>query len=220
MSIINLIYNSPNWWGWWWWQPWANLLAYYPFDNDINDHKWDLWYSWTMYDCAVRGSLITGYATWKVNNCIDRSNTGDGSLNTWINLTNKFSLMMWINLTENNGWNIFTTTKTSDGGYGFSFQFNNFIPWIKVYGNHYFADSSITTGTWHHYALTQDGSLAIFYVDWVWKMFTVDSNAWPNTLQILWGFDGWCKHMLDDVFVFWDRFLSQNDIVEYLSQFN
>lgn len=203
-----------------WWQPWANLLAYYPFDGDINDHKWDLWYSWTTYNCAVRWTLSTGYTTGKVDNCIYRSNTGNGSLNTWITLTNKFSLMMWIYLIENNGRNLFTTTKTSDSWYGFSFQFNNLQPWIKVAGDHYFANTSITTGTWHHYVLTQDGTTAVFYVDWVWKTFTVNGTAWPNTLQILWIFDGWCKHRLDDVFVFGNRVLTQQEITDYLSQFN
>lgn len=39
-----------------WWQPWANTLAYYPFDTDILDHSsnsraltWDTWTKWTIW---------------------------------------------------------------------------------------------------------------------------------------------------------------------------
>lgn len=206
-----------------WWQPWANLVAYYSFENDWNDHKWDFWYTWTMYDCTQRNTFTYSYDTWKVWNCLNRTNSWNASLNTWISLSNKYTIMFWYNSSATNTWVFCGTTKTSDGGYGMSFQFNWnwdytwFTPWVKVYNSHYYADNAVLANTWHHYAVTQDGANLIFYVDWVWKSFTVDWKAWPNTLQLLWIFDTGSIWMMDEVYVFDNRILTSEEINSYLS---
>ena len=30
-----------------WWQPWANTIAYYKFDSDLNDSSWKVYYNQT-----------------------------------------------------------------------------------------------------------------------------------------------------------------------------
>ena len=68
MPILNMIYWA-TWWGGWWWQPWANTIAYYQFDNNLNDssgnsHNFSM-ATWTpTYWTASWGAKYIHFTQW------------------------------------------------------------------------------------------------------------------------------------------------------------
>lgn len=199
------------------WLPWANTIAYYPLNSDFNDHKSDLWIAWTTYNATMRNSFSYNFITEGIWNCIQRTNSWNASMETWIMLWTIFTVMFYLNMTTDNWRNVYWWNKSSDSWYWFSLQFDHTKPWIKVYQSHYYADNNITTNARHHIALTQSWTTAILYVDWVWKTFTVDWNSWPVNFRFLWIFNAWTACKMDELYVF-NSVLTAQEISGYYNQ--
>lgn len=87
MTIINLVYEVPTWW-----KPWANTLAYYKFENNLNDSSWNshtLTNSWTIsYD--NNSVVLASDAYLYCNNFSDTFNH-DRTISVWIYITSRAS---------------------------------------------------------------------------------------------------------------------------------
>ena len=85
MTIIQMSRYWAAGWGGWWPIPLNWLIAYYPFDSDMNDHKADLGATWTTYNCTA-WSWNYSYIAWKVSDCIDQDSEWSWmAIDTWIN---------------------------------------------------------------------------------------------------------------------------------------
>jgi len=90
MAIFNTVYGWTWWWGGWGWQPWANCVAYYPFDTDTNDAEWTTTFT-------VTRSWIALAQIWDINALY---NNGSGTSNidltfTRANVTSIFVRAKW-----------------------------------------------------------------------------------------------------------------------------
>lgn len=203
---------------WGWHIPTTWLIAYYPFDSDMNDHKSDLWVSWTTYNCTPGSSGNYSYVTWKVDDCIYQSATWSYMwVDSGIMLWNVFSISAWINFTTNNGWNICWWNQWTDGGVGIQWQFDGLNIATQINNTYYDTWEDFTIWTWWHYVVTQDGSEFKQYVNGVLKATdTVNSNAWAVTLKLLWRwFDSYGSPVkMDDVLVY-NRVLTAQEVSDY-----
>lgn len=194
--------------------PTSWLIAYYPMNSDRNDHKADLWVTGTTYNCNMLNTFSNSFVSWKVWNCLYKESTG-WVLNTWIAPSNVFSIMFWLVMSWDNWWSVYWWTKTTDNGNGRTFQFDHYRPCVKVKASLYYADNNIEANKWYHIAFTQNSSSASFYVNWVWKNFTVDSNAWVANIQIAWSYNNaWPTCKIDEVCIY-NRALTDQEVLDY-----
>ena len=85
MTIFNSVFKS-----FYKWKPWANTLAYYTFNNTLNDSSWNnrnLTWTW---------SFVGGWP-WKVYQ-VTSAYADDNVFN--INWTNPFTLNIWVKFTQ------------------------------------------------------------------------------------------------------------------------
>lgn len=197
--------------------PTSWLLAYYPMDEDWNDHKSELGVTGTTYNCSMRNTFTYEYTTWKVWDCLHRTNTWNASLDTWITLGSEYTIMMWIKQPISNEWKLHWSTKTYDSwawetsqrGYSWWQQIG-----VKSWTYHFSYSQIYTTEEWVHRCVTKNGSTIKLYVNWVWETFTWNPASWPNTLQLMWIFDGWIIFYADEVCIY-NRVLTDQEISDY-----
>lgn len=193
------------------------LIAYYPFDSDMNDHKADLWVSWTTYNCTAWGGYYS-YVTWKVDSCIYQSRGGGSgrAVNTGINVWNVFSLSVWFKLVSTSWWQVIGGNQARDEGVWFRRQFDNWglSTWIKAVL--YSTWITLSADTWYQYTITQNETELKQYVNGDLRATdTIDSTAWATTLRLLWRWDWyWTPCYMDDVLVY-NRILTDIEISNY-----
>lgn len=204
-----------QWWGWP--RPINWLIAYYPFDSDMNDHKADLWGTWTTYNCTQTSGTYS-YWTWKVNNCLSQTVSGNSkAINTGISVGNVFSISVWFQIIGGVSWRTaIWWNQSTDEGYGFRRQFNNGNIWTWIRATIYTFWETITWNTWYQYTITQDWTELKQYLNWVLKHTdTVDDTAWQTTLKLCWRWDWyWTPVKFDDVLVY-NRILTAEEISTY-----
>lgn len=143
-----------------WWQPWANTIAYYPFDTDFND------VSWNNRNLTNTGGIITTLS-WVTCAYYDGSSY---STYSWYSLTNTARTMsMRINALTLNDKVVLDIKK---------YNWNSYLWALAVYlwGSHIYAadlqwTELITTSTQsintrYYVTITQELSTVKLYVNW------------------------------------------------------
>ena len=170
MSIINLIYNSPNWGGGWWRQPWANTLAYYQFDNNLNDS------SWNNRNFTVKTWTVTYSTTsWGAKYAYFNNSTWTNYYEMSLNYTAPMTVSFFFNPQADYG------TWTSTVHTIFEIWYNQgYCRWFNTLGISWDGISSVPfyamqTNQWYLVTYTRNGSS--------WKMYingTLNGSWTPN----------------------------------------
>lgn len=168
MPIINLIYNAPQGW-----KPWANTIAYYKFDWNLNDSSGNnrnlsmsTW-TFTYWTESWGGKYVY----------MDRnswSNYWEDSINY-----NNTTLAFWRKGTSSSPTSWATAFieiwSASDQSY------------IRCQQNIQFAyrpNLTYSAGTsWHHYVLVSQTSTCDLYVDWVKVNSWTAARTWTKTTR-------------------------------------
>lgn len=162
----------------WGWQPWANTLAYFPFNWDANDYSWNghhLSNVWTVsYTTQLANGHYVATRTWWI--------TTQSAFYTTFSYTNVPITMIWRCRTSWNGTDWFLWTNKwmlwySDGN-------NNWNVIKTAHNNWYYSyvasnpQSSCTADSWSYYA---DGNwhLIIWVFDTTWVSLYVDNMTTP-----------------------------------------
>lgn len=166
-----------------WWQPWANTIAYYPFNWDANDHKW----SWTLYNLSTTWVTYTNQLsnwnyvatfawTWQTNSAKAICST----FNIW-NIPQTFSI--WCKTSGNNAgsywlnkW-ILIRSMTTSNSWVWNFLWTAYLSWW------YWAEVNInwqirTAASWNAYADNARHNIVWVY-SWTTVSIYVDGNSTP-----------------------------------------
>lgn len=165
-------------WGQWWWKPWANTVAYYKFDWNLNDDSgnWNNAYMWRWTE---------SYTQWVLNECfnVDDSNACVSPLNLWDIFNQEFTLSFFFKTNNTDwlsrimwwqGWNNSLSLDIQTEFYAdFSwFQLYHYRNWWAV---RIAFPMATTAWKWNHIVLTWDWVNQIkCYIDWV------QTDAYPD----------------------------------------
>lgn len=148
----------------WGWTPWANTIAYYPFNSDLldysgNNNNWTYW-AWTFANNMVtttsslwRNALITSSQDFTLSAYADFSKTTATAGYAYIAIFGNSdwpTAWFWINRTSN--------------------EFAGF----KTFSWHTF--TQVLSSSIHHLVLTRSGSIWKAYADWV--LIGTQTDSW------------------------------------------
>jgi hypothetical protein len=178
--------------GWWGWKPWANTVAYYPLNWDIND------YSWNNRNLTVdTGSMSYGNLTdgqyWIFNGNTVLSTSDIVPLNSG-------TILMWAFFGSVSDWNLLSnckgTASRNYANYG-AIDWNNkiFFPYTEGSwwsGNRLEVSQTwiVPTNAWILHAVTNDGTTLSYYKNGSYitgKTSTMFLNMTDATLWCIWG---------------------------------
>lgn len=173
MPIINLVYEAPQW------EPWANTVAYYQFNWDINDHSGH-WYnltywptSYTTLSSWIKAAQFQWQYRWNWPNSLC------SAIFTWWNLT----ISMWVN-PQNLYYRVFYFEWSDNYRVGEIIIYSTYIEfWIwnglphwsggTVYQLDYTTSNS--TNTWYNIVLTYTSNTN------TWQCYKNWSSLWTKT---------------------------------------
>jgi hypothetical protein len=200
------------------WTPWANTIAYWKFENNLNDS------SGNGNNLTAMSSSYS-YATWVSGDCCSTT----WWFWAWTQLTDSifawnFTLMFFIKLSNVPSiirmmWCTWDYTNIQYESWLWGLQwFNHVSSWrTSWYWNP-------TANTWQHIAITWDGTSYTAYLDWAtmtktqqgtvsqwWDDFYLFSNNSSVSVQ-------WIEGCLDEVIIE-DKIWTQQKIQDYLANF-
>ena len=116
--------------------------------------------------------------------------------NDWNYGTGDFTIELWAYFPSVNTSSRYTLVNQREGGSTFSsFSLNNLSNqgldfWIITSGatiidGGHVADSSASSGSWHHIALVRSGTTFTTYLNGVSESSLVDADSWPNNTGLL-----------------------------------
>ena len=188
-----------------WWKPWANTIAYYPFDDQsstqITDATWN-WYNltwWTMPSYSLVS--WTNYAG-NYNNY----NSGTVQGHSFYSSLSSYTLLFWAK-PINWSWNQFVTQLYDSWSYQTAI-----IYWYVSWKFELFAVSwsaqrvdiatSVSTNTWYLLWYTKSWTTVTVYCNGTaWTSITYNST--PKNYLYLWWSNAWDRFhwMLDNVII-------------------
>ena len=191
MTIINLVYEAPDIR-----RPWANTIAYYKFNWNLNDELWNYNWSWNWtgayYNISANKQAIE---LW-------RNNTGNvySSLSSTPNTILFYMKWIDLNATPQDWRNIIWQTTNFDLNWR-SFravptQYNSSTVVWKWYLPNYqyeYINTSIVNTNWHLFTITNLDNSIKLYCDWV----LLNTISWSlnatSYLKIWWVSSGWYR---------------------------
>lgn len=217
----------------WWYTPTANTLWY------LNLNQSDAVFTDTQWHTVTNNGIVydaSGIYEWCGYNNSDWKRLYS-DFDGWESFPAQFTIMafmkptgnhytgdhpMWISLAN-------ATTKVTCGiwftQYNTQVQFNHLREWIAWDTSSY--SSVIILNTWHHYALTYDGSTVKGYIDWSQVVsFSASGSGswtWPSWwLTVFWrnhpGFTNTIQWYVDEA-ICEDKLWTASDIQTYLSDY-
>lgn len=197
------------------WQPWENLLAYYPLTNNSNDHKSDLWYSWTDYNLSVNWTTPSywTYGATAVSACGLRNNS--------IPRSSSFTAMLWCKRTSSyigTHWPIALTEKFLWLAY-----WNSSHPqiWSYSWGGDGFIQTGVTmqNDQWYHlWWVMNDNKITIYINGTPYWPYNYRIGSTYNWLVVM----GTYYQSTDQAFIgtvwevyLWDRNVTAQEIADY-----
>jgi len=155
MPIINMVYKKKKGW-----KPWANTIAYYPFETDVNDYSWNsrnLTNSWVTFSWWV----------WVWNWSSRAYRNWDVQLSTW------YTISLWEKSTVNNTSFIFDMRN--------DYQYWQWM--VLITESWYFkARQQKSYNSEEEYARTRDGNRNHWVMTWTGSVWTVYFN-WMQVKQ-------------------------------------
>ena len=224
-----------------WWKPWANTIAYYKLESDINDYSWS-WRNWTIR----AWSLSYWTSGWTKQVAFFNRNTVFSIPNiawtystytfnvwckpTWTDFWQEIFDNVWTNNTNNVYLNFNGSTSTqeqwSSWRKNFAFQYRPWW-WSSSYATpRWTADLSINT--WYNVCVIWNSSWVKLYLNWS-KIGEV-SNTWTIILNnysswVWWAWIWWRLSTLQNFFrwylsefIFENVNWSESDLVKYVNK--
>ena len=162
--------------------PWANTIAYYPLENDVNDHSWN-WYNLTPTNITyttLSSWLKVATFNWSSSKATTSSfSTYSWNFTTsmwfyWNNITSQLAVMR-CNAASDSSW------KIRDIHIGAPNRIRAIMNWGSVETG----TNAFTNNTWHHMVVTKEWSTWKLYINNSLKSTaTVSYNT--NTNMALW----------------------------------
>lgn len=175
------------------WYPWANTIAYYKFNWNLNDELWNYNWSWAWtsayYNISANKQAIE----------LGRINTGN--ISTPLNIAPNTVLfyMRWIDLNATSQDRRQLIWQTTD----FEQNWRNFraIPtqynsttilwnWFLPSTNYKYTNTSIVDTNWHLFTITNWDNSVKLYCDWV-LLNTVSWSLSATSWLAIWWNGGW-----------------------------
>ena len=192
------------------WHPWANTVAYYPIETNVNDYSWN---SKNMTNNGVAFGTYAWVQCWYFDNNSYASRSW--SLFTW-NPT--FTVSIWMNNISRNWWEV-------PWSFGSNLSTNSFLYWISDsrklniwwYSNDRDTWYTINTNTWYNVIFAYNPSWWDVYVNWS-KVYTWtwSPTIWNNTTRISgdqWNWQNWYWYL--SKLIFEDRKWTATDVTNY-----
>lgn len=205
-----------------WWQPWANTLAYWKFDGNLDSaFTWWATLSWTPY----------GYSTWIDWQALENTNNVqlDSSLTQWDIYSWAFAIAFCVNIQNSSSiQRIFAYGGWPSWSVDIQYEFYNNFSWLQVYTNGLtqriaFPLTNPWIWVWKNIVVTWDGVNQIeCYIDGVKTNAYSDYNTtftYPSqntAFSIRWS-DG-ANNLLDWVIIE-NKHWTQSDVDLYLSTY-
>ena len=228
MPIINLVYEAPEWWGWW--TPWANTLAYYRFNNNLDDSSWNgntasmAQWTATYYTVNWDNKAITTSGN-VVKSGVQQQDilTANHTLSFWINQTSINYLwdarVMWALWASGAITHIWIWINGTNGLWWCVYFWQPNKSW-----NYTKYTYTFSLNTWYNIILSIDNSMnCSCYVNWgqVWTAqtivtsWTTDFYFWNN--YQLWD-SSYMNWYLDDIIIE-NKAWSSTEAGDYFAQF-
>jgi hypothetical protein len=204
--------------GEYWWIPTDWLLAYYPLVEDANDHKADLWVTWTTYNWTWQGAAAYWTIWWKTAALFSR---GSNRINTGVTMSSiPISLCATFYHTTNNDWETIIWNPNWNNGNWFALRYigsANLIVITNGTWTEHDATASATSNVWHSVVMTIQSWATKVYLDWN-LVYTLNSgNGWWSTFYIAsYGTytTYWWNWYIWDVCIY-DKVLSEDEVAMY-----
>lgn len=215
MPIFNSVYW---WWGWWgWgWQPWANTIAYYPLESNVND------YSWNWYNLSPTNITYTTLSSW-LKVATFNGSSSKATTSSFLNQSWDFTTSMWFygdnitaslavmrcNAASDSSWRVWDIHKDV-----------NRIRAIMNGGGVSTNEQGFTNNTWYHMVVTKEWTTWKIYINTVLKG-TAASNYSGSTNMALWYIqyanDRFWKWYISK-FILEDKARTAQEIADYYNQ--
>ena len=226
MPILNMVYYAAEWGGWW--KPWANTIAYYDFENNLNDTSGN-WNNATWSNVLYE-QVWGQYVVKNDNNCQIQIPQLWASIGNW-----DFTIAFWLNAINPWSWQypmLFGLwTDTSYYAYIFYDPLNNYGWWDKIVWQmnwvHYFGTASSLYNSWHHLAMIRRSWTVYCYIDGTEVgNFSATTTFWGNWTSYIfsryqsynghqyWG-NTWAKA---DKYIIEKVWWSASDVADYYNQ--
>ena len=167
MPIINMVYKKKKWW-----TPWANTIAYYKFDWNLNDssgngNNWTL--NWTItYDTVGTMQVANFWGSWYVTIPGLWALTWSLTVNLWMESSqasaNEIALVALCPDTDNKNLSFAVN-------YGEATMFR----WNGSTSQSCQSNTTVNDWVWHNIVTTINGNTQTVYVDWISK-WTLSCN--------------------------------------------
>lgn len=198
------------------------LLAYYPLKSDANDHKSDLWVSWTTYNGTWGWTANYWTVWWKTAALFSK---WSNYINTWLTRTStptSIALFFyhttgndWETPIGNPSWNSQYWYAIRSGNSGTAWRVNNWTWTNKVI-------PAQNSNEWINLVLTIDSWHTEVYKDWV-SIFSENTGtnaSWGSFyIASYWTCTGyWFNGYIRDVMIF-NKILTAQDALNYSNYF-
>jgi hypothetical protein len=194
------------------------LLAYYPLVEDANDHKADLWVTWTTYNWSWQGTANYWTVWWKTSALFSR---WSNRINTGLSRNSlPISICATFYHTTNNDWETIMWNPTWNNNNWFALRYIG--SWnVIVITNGTWTDNdatrNATSNVWHSVVMTIQSWTTKVYLDWNLEYTLNSGNGWWSTFYIA-SYGSyttyWFNWYIRDVCIY-DRILSADDAAMY-----
>lgn len=223
-----------------WWKPWANTLFYYNLNQSNSVFTDTMWHttntSWIVYNAS-------GVSDWCGYNSAN-FNRIQGLFNSWETFPSNFTIMGFMKPTGNSWsgdhpmWIVLTNGSTyTVWGIWFN-QSNSQVQFNHLRENVAWDTSTYTfsaLNSWHHYAMTFNGTNMVGYIDGTQVITRAVSGSWSGSpYASTWGFTifgryvtggentSWLANVIQgyvDEVICEDKVRTAQDIQDYLTNF-
>ncbi len=219
MPILNMIY----WATWSWPTPeiWAtNLVGYRPLQSDANDHKADVWASWTTYDWTWSWTATYGAVSWRTW----ASFSNNSYIDTGVSIWNR-PLSYALSLLKTDNWDYWRTAfwqnKNRNPNYWILGQESKiFVHWWDSSDSAIVSNYSINTR--YNIVVTTDGSWTIkYYLNW---SLIGTKSWWQDITWYNWciarGIGNYCNWAYMSHCAIWEKELDASEISAFNTYIN
>lgn len=149
-----------------WWQPWANTIAYYKFNWNLNDSSGN-WFNLSMGSGSMTYWTTSWWATYWTFTWSNWTNTLTTTVNHWTTYT----LSCWLNTLSNYWWSYQNIMVERFYANNIAIRLMNWRSKISCYDTNT-TWPSISLNTWYNAVVIRNWSAVQLYLNWVYQ------NSW------------------------------------------
>jgi hypothetical protein len=226
MTILNMILPNIEWW-WGGWQPWANTIAYYKFDQNLNDSSGNGNNATMVWTLSYAQLIWNEYYAYGDNACVNTPLTQAQVYN------HAFTLCAWFKM---NSSSTLQRLFRDDRAWwvDIQYEFYNNFSGLEFYMDYKSSNKRIAfpmanpwVWVWKHIVFTWDGVNQVkAYIDWVniqpYSNYnpTFDYNAPSNKIFVILNHSSTVSqnNMSVDEVILEDRERTAQEILDYYNQ--